>query len=293
MAEKPKRWGVGSSQYRKRPGVARPTSNQRTESAFPLPSSTTAPFDERSEATGITWDSSALDLSAFKEMSIEQALARFRSRLSDHVWDAAALEGNPFTLPEVQTLLEGVTVGGHRLADEQQIVALAESSKHVAHLVETERFALVKNVSDSIHELVARHEAIESGHFRGEGSARGGGLVRLGEWGEYQATETEEGGENLIDEYHSAVEYLTDNIDHPAEQAMGYFMVGAYRQFYSGGNKRTSRLNMNGHLLSNGFDAISIPAARRLEFNEYLRLLYVEKDGTALIAFISDCLPTE
>jgi hypothetical protein len=32
--------------------------------------------------------------------------------LCSYVWDAAVLEGNPFTDPEVQTLLEGITVGG-------------------------------------------------------------------------------------------------------------------------------------------------------------------------------------
>ena len=50
--------------------------------------------------------------------------ARFRVRkvLEGVVHDTVALEGNPFTLPEVKTLLEGVTVGGHRLEDERQVL---------------------------------------------------------------------------------------------------------------------------------------------------------------------------
>jgi hypothetical protein len=55
--------------------------------------------------------------------------------LPEYVWDAGVLEGNPFTFPEVKTLLEGVTVGGRKLSDQEQILNLAESSKHVMDLV--------------------------------------------------------------------------------------------------------------------------------------------------------------
>ena len=47
--------------------------------------------------------------------SLERVVFRFRRMLPEYVWDAGVLEGNPFTFPEVKTLLEGVTVGGrHR-----------------------------------------------------------------------------------------------------------------------------------------------------------------------------------
>ncbi|KLE15677.1 hypothetical protein [Clostridium sp. C8] len=41
--------------------------------------------------------------------------------LTDVVFNMASLEGNPFTYPEVQTLLDGITIGGHKVSDEQQI----------------------------------------------------------------------------------------------------------------------------------------------------------------------------
>ena len=40
----------------------------------------------------------------------------------DFVYNTSALEGNAMTFPEVQTLLEGTTVGGHKLSDEQQVL---------------------------------------------------------------------------------------------------------------------------------------------------------------------------
>ena len=288
MTENRSKWGVGSNQYQKRPGT---TGNDRV--SHKTLSADRQIVDDRSDAIGITWNSDALDLSAFEQMETRRAVARFRARIVGHVWDAAALEGNPITLPEVQTLLEGVTVQGRKLTDEQQVLALAESTNLVADLVEHNEFELSKPISDRIHYLVARHEAIEAGHFRGQGSVNGGGLVRMGELGDYQASESGEGAKILIAEYDSAIKYLKTEVEHPAEQAMAYFLAGAYRQFYFDGNKRTSRLNMNGHLLANGYDAISIPAARRLEFNEHLRCLFYEADGTDLIVFIADCLPKD
>lgn len=42
----------------------------------------------------------------------------------DFVYNTAALEGNPLTFPEIQTLLDGITVGGHRLSDAEQVLRL-------------------------------------------------------------------------------------------------------------------------------------------------------------------------
>lgn len=55
--------------------------------------------------------------------------------LAEFVWDAAVLEGNPFTYPQVKTLLDGVTVGGHRLSDQDQVIRLAVSCTELYNLV--------------------------------------------------------------------------------------------------------------------------------------------------------------
>ncbi len=59
------------------------------------------------------------------------------------VWDAAVLEGNPFTFPEVRTLLDGVTIGGRRIADQEQVLNLAESSRRLLAMVRTGQFELM------------------------------------------------------------------------------------------------------------------------------------------------------
>ncbi|WP_326503845.1 hypothetical protein [Rothia nasimurium] len=83
--------------------------------------------------------------------------------LGQLIWNTAALEGNAFTLPEVITLLDGVTVGGKSIEDEEQIFALSEGYNFVAEHVESGTFELTREFSNQVHALVARHEAIESG----------------------------------------------------------------------------------------------------------------------------------
>ncbi|WP_155853815.1 Fic family protein [Arthrobacter sp. H5] len=277
-------WGVSSSHY----NTARRSDVPREQRPGPdSPQQST----DRVAAMGFTWDSSAVDWHSIQHMPIDRALARFRGQLAGHVWDAAALEGNPYTLPEVQTLLEGVTVGGHRLEDERQVLALAESTELVHNLVRNGRFSVSKETADALHAVVAPHEAIEAGHFRGEGSVRGGGTVNLGEMGSFTATSSDDGGALLRAEYRHGVEYLASSVDRPAERAVVYFCLGTRRQFYFDGNKRTSRLMMNGQLLQAGLDAISIPFNRRLEFNQHLITLYSDADATPLMQFIVGCRP--
>lgn len=46
---------------------------------------------------------------------------------------------------------------------------------------------------------------------------------------------------------------------------------------------------MSGYLMANGFDAVSVPVARRIEFNQALDHLFIHDDGTQLMAFLTEC----
>jgi Fic family protein len=187
------------------------------------------------------------------------------------IWNTAALEGNNFTLPEVKTLLEGVTVGGKKLEDAQQIIALSEAYNRLDEMVGSGQFALSKEVSDDLHALVARHEAIESGAFRGEGQVQGGGAVRLAS---------------------DLMRYLS-RVSDIRRRALIYFASATRRQFYFDGNKRTARLMMAGELMSSGYDIVSVPYSRKLEFNNALDVLFEDDDGTELLRFLSTCTLTD
>ena len=93
---------------------------------------------------GFHWDRSLVPTDT-PVHSLDRVCFRFHRLLPEFVWDAGVLEGNPFTFPEVKTLLEGVTVCGHKLSDQEQILNLAESSKRLLALVKSGKFSLDKN----------------------------------------------------------------------------------------------------------------------------------------------------
>jgi Fic family protein len=201
---------------------------------------------------------------------------------------AAVLEGNTFTFPEVQTLLDGITVGGRRLSEQDQVLRLADAANRLRSFVASGTFTLTKPTSDDLHAAVATNEA---GHFRGEGDAGGPDsavTVRLGESGVYVAPPAGVGGSNLTGIFEAGIDQI-GQIAEPFHQALVYFSFAALQQFYFDGNKRTARLMCCGHLMSHGYEAISVPAARKLEFNQTMVDFYVARDATALLAFLASC----
>lgn len=215
------------------------------------------------DALGFRWDRGLVPTDV-PVHSVERAVFRLHKSLPEYVWDAAVLEGNPFTFPDVQTLMDGVTVGGHRLSDERQVLNLVESARDLLRLVKEGRFVLDKATSDHLHAVIARDEAFDAGYFRGEGLRRlhAQGLVAI-----------------------------VDCLESIYEQALVYFLFGSLQQFYFDGNKRTSRYMMNGHLMSHGIDAISVPAARAREFNSLMVDFYRSREATRMVAFLTDCHP--
>lgn len=223
------------------------------------------------EAVGFRWDRAAVPaVPTRRPVSVERVVWQFLRALPEFVWDAAQLEGNPFTYPEVLTLLDGVTIGGHKISDERQVLNLAASSKRLADLVTKGQFALAKAVSDELHAIIA-----------------------LGEYGRHVPPATEPGGANLRAIHTTGLAAITDGIEPVFERAAVYCLFACRNQFYFDANKRTSRAMMNGYLLTHGVDAISVPASRRLEYHTKMIDFYRLADATGMIEFFVSCLPGE
>ena len=245
------------------------------------------PFD----ALGFRWNRDAIPRE-LPRATLERATFRFARMLPEYVWDAGVLEGNPFTFPEVKTLLEGVTVGGRKLSDQEQILNLAESSKYLLQLVKQRQFAPNKSTFCSLHARVSRNEALEWGHFRGEGpEIEYTPDVALGERGRFTPLATEPGAVRLNEVFVKGLRSLEQDLTNPFERAAAFFLFGSLQQFFFDGNKRTSRFMMNGLLMTEGIDAISIPAIRAAEFNSRMVDFYASRDATAMMAFVLDCHP--
>ena len=208
-----------------------------------------------------------------------RTLLRAKKLFPELVYDTAALEDSPYTFPEVQTLLEGITVGGHRLTDQKLVLNQAESWKALIRLVERGEFREDKATVLALHRLVAEEEALEWGAFRT-------GAVSIAGTTHQPPASTE-----LERLFADGLDYLIQMRD-PLLRGIHFFLFGALHQFFWDGNKRTSRLMMNGILMSAGIDAISIPARDKLAFNQAMIRFYDGKDAAEMVAFMLARLPT-
>ena len=183
------------------------------------------------DALGFRWDRAAVPTSV-PAHSMDRVCFRFHKMLPEFVWDASVLEGNPFTFPEVKTLLDGVTIGGRKISDQEQVLNLAESSKRLLAMVKSGQFSLTKTVFIELNSIVARKEALEWGVFRGEGQETNYTPdVGLGERGRYTPLPTLPGAPELNRVFSEGVSAL--QACEPFERATAFFLFGALQQFLS------------------------------------------------------------
>ena len=206
----------------------------------------------------------------------QRALFIARKLFSEIVYDTAALEGSPYTFPEVQTLLENVTVGGHSLSDQQLVLQQAKSWKRLIEVVRRDEFQVSKEMACELNGIVAFEEALEWGVFR-DGPVRIAGT----EWVPPGHERLDELFDEVVDRFHKQGDLFA--------RAVVLFLDMARYQFFYDGNKRTGRLMMNGVLMSHGYPPISIPARRRLEFNTKMIRFYDTGETIEMIDFVLDC----
>lgn len=240
-----------------------------------------------SRAGGVRWSPVDIGVGNLQHVGRDRALTDLRSSVAALAQSAAALEGNAATPDDARAMLSGqpVALDAH---DSNQLRALLASFQLLAELVARDEFTLGKATSDRLHRTVAEHEAIESGHFRGEGVVLGGGAVRLTGGRVVEGEPPGPNGAALIRRHKQGIDDLI-RINHAGERALGYYAFATRRQFYFDGNKRTARLMMNGALVSAGIAAVDLPVSRASEFHQALDVLFLTDDATRLLHFISSC----
>ena len=242
------------------------------------------------EKLGFVWDVNFPNQLPVK--SLAQVIFYFKKAMPQHIWDAAQLEGNPFTFPQVQTVLEGVSVGGHKISDQQQVLNLAEASRYFVSLVSDGKFELSKEIFTHINALVAKDESLEWGVFRGEGKEKTyDAVVNLGENRVFRPIKTEDKAPALNHAFYYGIDAIKQ-IESIEERAAAMFLFGALQQFFFDGNKRTARFMMNGVLMTNGIEPISVPASRAEEFNEKMVRFYQSRNANEMMLFLMSCHPS-
>ncbi len=207
----------------------------------------------------------------------DKALMLAQREIAVFVCDAVELEGIHFTLPEIQTLLEGITVGGHKLSDQQIAINQGNAWRTLFASIKEQEFQLNSEFICQLHNIAAKEEALEWGKFRS-----GGVTIAGTRYMPPSADELPGLFERMIKE--SA---LFDDI---YDQAIFIFLSMARFQFFYDVNKRMGRFIMNGLLLNSGYPAINLSAKRQLEFNRLMLVFYESGEQKPMNQFMRSCL---
>lgn len=194
----------------------------------------------------------------------------------DFIHNTAALEGNPYTYPEVKTLIEGITVGGHKVSDTEQILNLNHAFSYMIDIVKSvknDKFYLTKEIFCAVQAIVARQEALAWGKFRESQVFIGG-------------TEYIPPSSNNLNQIFMQGVLILNNISDPLLKAWLTFLWGSINQFFYEGNKRTSRLLASGILLTSGLPPLMILAKDQLQYNQTMTNFYNTQDATQAIVWL-------
>ena len=206
-----------------------------------------------------------------------KAIMLAKREVASFVCDAVNLEGINFTLPEIQTLLDGITVGGHKLKDQQIAVNQASAWRLLFDWLENDQFEISINKACLLHAVAAKEDALTWGEFR-SGSVTIAGT-------DYLPPHAKE-----LNHLFTLMTKKLFEINDIYDQAIHLFLTMARSQFFYDVNKRMGRFMMNGHLLNYGFPAINLPAKRQLEFNSLMLDFYQSGEQKPMNEFMRSCL---
>ncbi len=207
----------------------------------------------------------------------DKAIMLARRQLAELVCDAVNLEGINFTLPEIQTLLDGVTIGGRKIVDQQIALNQSEAWKALFGWLQNREFELSVERVCELHAIAARNEALEWGQFRS------GGVTIAGT--QYMPPPAKE-LPNIYKKMILEAQSLADIYDY----AISVFLEMARNQFFYDVNKRMGRFMMNGILIDAGYPAINLPAKHQLEFNRLMLFFYETGKQQPMNEFLRTCL---
>ncbi len=205
------------------------------------------------------------------------AIQLAKRELVSLVHNAVNLEGVMMTLPEVQTLLQGITIGGHKLSDQNMALNQSQAWQYVFALVQNNTFAFDKATACDIHAIAGKEEALQWGSFRT------GSVTIAGSSHVPPAPED-------LDTYWQSMTNLVDSQTTIYDKAITACLQMSRNQFFWDVNKRMGRFMMNGILLNAGLPIINVPAKRQVEFNTLMLEFYDSNDMDNMNTFLRSCL---
>jgi len=206
----------------------------------------------------------------------KKAIMMAYKMLPEYVFDTSQLENNPLTFPEVKTLLDGITIGGHKISDVEQVLNIKNAWMTLLDLIKKNNFVPSMKIFNQTNKIIAKNEAIYSGKFRN-------GSVSIAGTQKYKAPKHDE----LDGIFSNEIHVILDKFP-PIEQAIRLFLWGSLNQFYWDGNKRTARIIANGILINEGIGIFNISSRDILEFNTLMTDFYDTQKADNICKFLAE-----
>lgn len=218
-----------------------------------------------------------------------RVIARYEARRPELVQSKASLEGLSFTVPEVVTLLDGVTTDGARIEDVEVLRSLATASDLARDRARAGRTHLPDlELANAVNRVLTERTLLAPGVPRSRD-----GLAREGSDGRIAVTLADgrvfytARGTDLDTQLAKAATRL-DRIEDPSAKALAYIAVATYLQPYADGNKRTARLVADAWLLSLGIEPPEVPARARAAYHRALTRMFASGDLGVYAGFLAN-----
>lgn len=190
------------------------------------------------------------------------------------VYNMTKAEGNTHTVAEVMTIVDmGVTVGGKKLQEHEQVVQTAKAWDYLIELTETDQFRFDKKTAMEFNQIVAKADYNDLGCFRNRN-------VKITGTGY-----TPPDPLHVRDIWNDVERFVRIERD-PKKAAFTSFLEIARNQIFNDGNKRTGQLMMNGVLISNNLHVVTFPDNLLHEFGTKLISFYETGEKGEMLQFL-------
>lgn len=177
------------------------------------------------------------------------------------VFTTSRFEGLNTTLPQTQTIIDGMSAAGVSIDDTNVIVQLKRGWQYVIR----ENKPLSLNIEQNINLLVARYDSLDPVSFR-----TGNVTVELGNSnGEWQPPEIN------LDQERKFFDELMQKDTSITDKAMTLMYHNMINQLFWDGNKRTATLAANKLMIDNGAGLINVPLNKWDKWNELISEFYL------------------
>ncbi|MCL2015973.1 MAG: death-on-curing protein [Defluviitaleaceae bacterium] len=193
--------------------------------------------------------------------------------ISETIYNTARLEDCAVTFPQTETILQGVSVAGLMMSDVEKILNLRDAWRYTLETIEK---PISLELWSTINGYVARNESLEWG------------VLRYGNVG-ISGTDYKPKIPKMPEIISEIQQMLNCQATETAtEKALNLFLYGCRSQLFWDGNKRTSTIIANKHMIKNGVGIFSIPSTDLPQFNTLLTHFYTTNESHEIKKFLHE-----